>query len=223
FEQHLPRLFDTTPQTRILAMLAATRPNKVQLIGMGPFINAIAYGASAKVKQMAILQPDLSQARVGFDAYNGPAVFTSPGDEVGAWNAALVAQVRNHPDLAVWLVEHGAPIDRQGLNPESQVILATQKHNWVLLDLLLKRGASILETDATGSSALHVATYTDDVEAVQQLLRRGADINAPDSIGATPLRSAIGQRSPKVEQLLRDKGALEKLPKSVAPSPADQK
>lgn len=58
-----------------------------------------------------------------------------------------------------------------------------------IVDLLIKQGAKVDETDREGNSALHGAAFFGRSEVVELLLEKGADANASNSRGQTPMDS----------------------------------
>ena len=88
-----------------------------------------------------------------------------------------------------------------GLTP--LLCAATWTNNTALVDLLLRRGASIEEQDNQGVSVVGRAALNAKDAVFRFLLEKGADVNARDRWGQTPLQRAVrGQLESSVHMLL---------------------
>jgi ankyrin repeat protein len=97
---------------------------------------------------------------------------------------------RYYDEGAGYLVEQGADVNTP--IPETPkytpVHIAAKEGYWDLLELLLERGALIIQAEGTGESPFHFMVWDDEVHSgTKTLLKHGADINAQDSEGSTLL------------------------------------
>ena len=73
--------------------------------------------------------------------------------------------------------------------PESPLpAVATSKHE--VVQLLLRGGANINQTDKVNKTPLHAAVYQGNTGMVRLLIKHGANINVMDKHGRTPLLMA---------------------------------
>ncbi|XP_029053525.1 transient receptor potential channel pyrexia-like isoform X1 [Osmia bicornis bicornis] len=80
-----------------------------------------------------------------------------------------------------------------------------------IVELLLERGASVVEKNHTGETPLHVACFVQSIKCVELLLESpGTNINAVDRAHRTPLHFAVmtTHSSAKLVELLLKHGAL---------------
>lgn len=75
-----------------------------------------------------------------------------------------------------------------------------------VVELLLRSGASINETDDHGWTALHCAVLNTEEDTVRYLLTHKANVNAKSTSGFTPL-DVLPAHNPTIEYLLRKYGA----------------
>ncbi|CEP23595.1 AKR1 [Cyberlindnera jadinii] len=120
------------------------------------------------------------------------------------------AAINNRLKLVKFLVDNGAPIDREGGE-----ISATPLH-WAcreglvyIVDFLLKNGADPSKTDSQGFNALHLAVHSSNIMLVIYILVSCTDIpvDCPDPNGRTPLHWAAYQGdSLSVDSILKFQG-----------------
>lgn len=87
------------------------------------------------------------------------------------------------------------------------LVLAAQNGQDAEVAALLKQGAPINATDATGETALAWAVMNSDADLTAALLKAGANPNTTDASGVTPLMVAIENHRADIVKLLLDKGA----------------
>jgi Zn-dependent protease with chaperone function len=87
------------------------------------------------------------------------------------------------------------------------LINAAMENDVEEMDVLLKEGADINETDEENSSALHWAVYYSSYDAAEYLLQQGADPNTIDVYDSTPLLSAVYGEDVEMVKLLLENGA----------------
>ena len=107
-------------------------------------------------------------------------------------------------------------------DPWRPLHVAALKGNLPMVNLLLKKGASICSETGLGIQAIHMAARTGSVELLAILLDAGADVNCADRYGNQPLHYASESRDqPDVIQYLALRGAsineLHRLDESAAP------
>gem|GEM_PF-888537 len=87
----------------------------------------------------------------------------------------------------------------EGVNPNAQdpqsgataLMLASEKGNKDIVELLLDRKALINLKSINGRTALYGAVMSGNIEVAKVLVAKGADINAEDLEGGTPLHAAV--------------------------------
>ena len=75
------------------------------------------------------------------------------------------------------------------------------------VDLLIRAGASINDTDVRGRTPLTSAAFYGSTKCLEKLIKAGANINDPDARGRTPLSSAAFRGSRKCLEKLIKAGA----------------
>ncbi|MCW3101092.1 MAG: Ankyrin [Chthonomonadaceae bacterium] len=76
------------------------------------------------------------------------------------------------------LLDAGADIDAAGFHSQTPLMMAAQTpYSEGIIDLLLKRGASVNATDERGGRALNVAMMLGNTQVVEKLLHAGTDVN----------------------------------------------
>ena len=98
-----------------------------------------------------------------------------------------------------FFLEHGADINAVNMVGRTALMRATVNKKFEMIELLLKKGASInsLDNDKT-SALLYIYTIpTVDISSkyksklVNILLKYGADVNIPNKYGYTPFMLAV--------------------------------
>ena len=133
-------------------------------------------------------------------------------------NAALY---NGHQDIALFLLERGAYMEKRGMMDQTGLYLASFHGYTEVVRILIDRGADLnAECDEQDESEwgstedlwwtpLHVALSRGRLEVARVLLEYGADVNRPDSLGRSPLRIALFYEDEfeDLVQLLMDHGA----------------
>ncbi|MPC10083.1 26S proteasome non-ATPase regulatory subunit 10 [Portunus trituberculatus] len=98
-----------------------------------------------------------------------------------------------HEELASFLIEHGAPVDK------ADDIVSILMDNWSDVNLQDKRGAT----------ALHRAASKGNIQSMALLLQSNqCSINVPDSEGNTPLHLACEEERLEAVRQLLERGAI---------------
>ncbi len=111
------------------------------------------------------------------------------------------------------LLEAGAGINIKETRSEwTPLMLASDQHDYKIMEILLRNGASVNNVDINGRSALHITIGRgigpggDLVKQVQLLLDHGSSVNLKDNGGMSPVYAAIERGNPDILQLLIEKG-----------------
>lgn len=99
-------------------------------------------------------------------------------------------------DMVRWALDRGAEVDGRSDEGSTPLMLAVQKRDLAMCELLVERGADVAAADARGFTSLHRAAEMGEVAVVELLLERGAP-RAPVARGLTP-RDLAEQRGETV-------------------------
>lgn len=88
--------------------------------------------------------------------------------------------------ISLYLIEHGADVNKVGLNGISPLINAVQRSNMPLVALLLLSGANIDSSDNRDLSPLFHSVISKNLKMTHFLLLCGSNPNIPDRNGLTP-------------------------------------
>ncbi|XP_033632864.1 poly [ADP-ribose] polymerase tankyrase-1-like [Asterias rubens] len=75
------------------------------------------------------------------------------------------------------------------------------------VELLIKKGANLVDKNNEGLTPLHVATDKGHIDVMELLLESGAKVNSTDNMGQTPLHRAAREDIPEASRLLLSYGA----------------
>lgn len=89
------------------------------------------------------------------------------------------------------------------------LMIAADKGDKEIVDLLLRYGADVNAKNDDGEVALHYAALDGYTDIVQTLLDHNADVNVKSEVGATPLSLAEKAGKSNVVALLKQHGAKE--------------
>jgi hypothetical protein len=124
--------------------------------------------------------------------------------------ALMLAEDRDHYDLAEWLVLHGADPTIRAADGFTVLSEAWKKDRWDFVRFLLLHGAdpqAPIEYYAGKGPPLVAAAWEGQYKIVELLLQQGVDVNAKDSIGMSALRTAAGKGDLEIVRLLLEHGA----------------
>jgi ankyrin repeat protein len=126
-------------------------------------------------------------------------------EDYGGWTALIEACNNDSYEAAIFLLEHGADVNRKSQAVGSTALhFCAGKENIALLEALLQHGADVNASNNWGHSPLHWCATT---AAAQLLLDQGADLDATDSGDRTPLHYACINKRYDVIRLLLERGA----------------
>jgi len=108
--------------------------------------------------------------------------------------------VRAHLDAGAD-VNFANRIDRNGVTP---LMLAAERGNTSIVDMLIGRGADVTAHDPSGKSVLHYAAQQGNTPILRELIDRGADYKAKDRYGRTPLDLAKKKGNSSIVRMLED-------------------
>ncbi|RSL89936.1 hypothetical protein CEP51_000961 [Fusarium floridanum] len=104
-----------------------------------------------------------------------------------------------HTDQVKALIDAGADVNIKRKNGRQALNGAA---NAEIVDLLVRAGADVHATDASGCTALHMAAGNNETEIVEKLLLMGARVNQSSHRGLRPLHMAARDNSPDAARLL---------------------
>ncbi len=112
-------------------------------------------------------------------------------------------------DLVRLLLNRGADMNPPFAGYGCPILLLAARYGTVgIMELLLERGAQIMDVDSHNRTALHDAAFNGHIGMIKLLLDRGAVIDAQRSdTGATPLSEALRMAHGRAVQVLLARGA----------------
>jgi ankyrin repeat protein/outer membrane protein assembly factor BamD (BamD/ComL family) len=116
----------------------------------------------------------------------------------------LVASLVNNVNIAKILLDSGASPNPVGF-VRSPLIIATEKGNKDLTDLLIFHGAAIDYKDEHGFTPLHWAAYMNHSDLIKVLLAHGADLEEKENSGYTALEIARLKNNISASKILEGK------------------
>lgn len=113
-----------------------------------------------------------------------------------------------HPNVAFFLIEHGADVNAKNSGfGSSPIMLATDCNDIEVMRALIKRNANVNESNKAGATALTSAAVKGRLEGAKLLLEAGADVNHSNLKVGSPLYEAAQQGNDAIVTLLLEKGA----------------
>lgn len=124
--------------------------------------------------------------------------------------ALHVAIRKNASAAALSLIQCGAPVEAENAKGVTAVILASQKGNFMLVQELLKRGASPSTISVNGTTAVMQAAHFGHNSVLKMLLDIGGNnlMEVANYNRTTPLMRAAQEGHESVVNLLLEKGAV---------------
>ncbi|KAK9460921.1 uncharacterized protein V1516DRAFT_624567 [Lipomyces oligophaga] len=115
------------------------------------------------------------------------------------------AAINNSMDVATYLLDHGAEIDKKGGElMASPLLWACRMGLSDMVHMLIQRGADPLRSDAQGFNALHISIHSSNVMLIVYLLQQGMSVDYADPQQRTALHWAAYQGDAlSVDVLLR--------------------
>ena len=168
------------------AIAAETRPATAGVSSEAPKAPATKLIAAAKKGDLEAVKKQLAKKSVTVDMTT---------DELDAYTALGWAAYYGHKDVAVFLLEKGANIDKQNHSGYTPLMAAAQTGHNKLVRFLLEKGANPNLATKNGDTALIYASMLGNAETVQALLEKGADRTATNKLGDTAetLATALGR------------------------------
>ncbi len=125
------------------------------------------------------------------------------------WTPLHLAAFFGHADLAIGLLDLGAPLNARSTNAGKNMPLhaAAAGGHGEIVELLLNRGADPNATQEGGFTALHSAAQAGNREMAAALLANGADANMRAGNNQSPLDLALSHGRQEVAALLEELGA----------------
>jgi ankyrin repeat protein len=108
--------------------------------------------------------------------------------------------------VTAFLDRHPSPVDRKNNRGNTALILAVEKGQREIAELLLARGAQVNLKNNNGWAPLAYAAWNGHLGIAEMLLEKGAAVDAKDHVGWTPLMRSIVRRGDAM-LLLLEKGA----------------
>lgn len=115
--------------------------------------------------------------------------------------ALQLAAWRGHGDAVRWLLDHGAPINREGMEWSALHYAVFAGHKDIA-DLLLSRGADVNGRVPNGSTVLMMAAREGKEDLAQALLAAGADPRPANDAGETAATWAMRYGNLRIARLV---------------------
>lgn len=135
--------------------------------------------------------------------------------------ALQLAAWRGHIGAVRWLLDHGAPINRDG-KAWSALHYAVFAGHREIADLLLARGADVNARAPNDASVLMMAAREGHEELAQRLLEAGADPTLTNDRGETALTWAMRQGNLRIAKRVSSAEAFAEAAKTAPGSPAQK-
>ena len=119
----------------------------------------------------------------------------------------MTAVSKDHPDVAAYLIDHGANVDYTSDLYCSPLNYAARYGQSEMAKMLIARGADAGRIDRAGRKALHYASRFGHEDIVTLLLTRDSQVNTRDKWGWTPLHLAARGANKNIVASLLEAGA----------------
>ncbi len=119
-----------------------------------------------------------------------------------------IALKRGYREMAIYLLDAGAPID--GVHDDTEntaLILAAVRSDTELVKLFIARGLDVNAKNSLGNTPLICAVGSANPETVAVLIEAGADVNSRGYSQTTPLLGAVRRGNAQIVQMLLAAGA----------------
>lgn len=126
------------------------------------------------------------------------------------WTPLHLACFFGHPELANYLLRHGARLDALSRNSEANLAIhaAVAGGHAAVVGVLLEAGAEPARSKGRGGTTpLHLAAESGDLALLELLLEKGADVGVEDDLGRTPVDMARRSGHAKAADYLLRYGA----------------
>lgn len=122
----------------------------------------------------------------------------------------FAARYNPKPDIAIFLLDHGAEISARDQDGDTPLIEAAWKNpDPAMLELLMTHGADPFAKDRYGHTALHCSAWANPSAAVSEhLLDLGLSLDTQDHNGRNVLKWSRLNPNPKVRQFLLEQASL---------------
>lgn len=124
--------------------------------------------------------------------------------------------------MAIYLIDHGAPLDTIEGKGSTLLHRAARGGNPELIRLLLARGLDVNARDDYGDTPLTDSVWCTRPEAIDVLIEAGADVNAQGSNESTALHLAAGSGRANVVSKLLAAGADPTIVNIYGETPLDK-
>ncbi|MBU2529608.1 MAG: ankyrin repeat domain-containing protein [Elusimicrobia bacterium] len=150
------------------------------------------------ILDVAVRNNDIEKAKKLLDV----GVSAEPKPKTG-WTPLMIAVVRNKPEMADLLLEHGADINTRNKSQTLLHLVARYGKN-DMVEYLLKKGLNTNRRDWLSWTPLMWACLFGKTDIVKTLIDGGADVNAQDVDRNTPLILAAWRGHRDTAMLLID-------------------
>ena len=123
-------------------------------------------------------------------------------DQLEFFNAVIDGRIQEVRAL----IQKGVNVNSKDYG-ETPLPFAVRNGKEAVVELLLKKGAKIDETDSIGMTSLQIAAFSDQLSSAKILLKHGADTEIKGRFSYTPLHLAIQKHNVSIVKLLLKYGA----------------
>jgi ankyrin repeat protein len=123
-----------------------------------------------------------------------------------------VALERGYREMALFLIESGAPLDTLEYYGYTPLHMAARGGDPELIRLLVARGLDVNARDDYGDTPLRDVTWRGKPEAIAALIEAGADVNTRGLNQGTPLHSAVSNHRVDIVRMVLAAGADPTIP-----------